>query len=85
MNFDFTEKVKVKINIYDYVENMINEFTTKLSRSDTALTTAGNNIFENVNRKSLDKNKLKISIVRYQEECLWPRYRYWIFIKWSRF
>ena len=64
MNFDFTEKEKVKINIYDYVENMINEFTTKLSRSDTALTTAGNNVFENVTEKFWAKKKLNSYIVQ---------------------
>ena len=53
MTFDFTEKGKVKIKMDRYVEMIINEFTMKISRSDTALTPAGDNIFENFSSKSL--------------------------------
>ena len=49
MAFDFTEKRKVKINMDDYVEIMINEFPMKISNSDTDLTTHRNNIFEKGN------------------------------------
>ena len=35
--------------------------------SDTALTSAGNNIFENGNSKSLGKNKVKSSILQLQD------------------
>ena len=52
MTFYFTEKVKLKINRDDYVERMINYLPTKLSKSDTDLTPAGNNIFEKGNKKS---------------------------------
>ena len=48
MNFYFTEKLKVQINMDDYVERIINEFPMKTSKSDTALPPAGNNIFENL-------------------------------------
>ena len=36
MNFYFIEKGKVKINMYDYVEETINESPMKISKSDTA-------------------------------------------------
>ena len=45
MTFDFTKKWKVKIKMDDYVERMVNEFPMKISKIDTALTPAGNNIF----------------------------------------
>ena len=59
MNFDLKEKAEVKIQMNNYVERIINEYPIKISKSDTDLTTAGNNIFEKGNIKSMDKNKLK--------------------------
>ena len=50
---DFLEKEKVKINMDKYVESMLNESPMKISKSDLALSTVGNNIFEKGNRKSL--------------------------------
>ena len=55
MTFDFTEKSKVKIDMDDYVENMIHQSPMKISKIDMALTTAVNNIFEKGNRKILSK------------------------------
>ena len=55
ITFYFTEKGQVKIKIVDYVERMINELTMKISNCNTALTPAGNNIFEKDNRKRLGK------------------------------
>ena len=52
---DFTEKVKIKIKMDDYVEIMINKFPMKIYKSDTDLTPAGNNIFEKVNSKRLSE------------------------------
>ena len=45
MNFDFTEEAKVKINMDDYVERMINYYPIKLNNNDMALTPSGNNFF----------------------------------------
>ena len=42
MNLIFIEKSKVKINMDNYIERMINESPMKISKSDTALTTYGN-------------------------------------------
>ena len=58
INFDLAEKEKVEIKMDDYVERMINNFPIKINKSDMALTPAGNNIFEKVNRKIWVKKKL---------------------------
>ena len=55
MNFYFIEKEKVKIYIYKYVERMINELPTKISKGDTDLSPSGNDIFEKDNIKRLVK------------------------------
>ena len=67
----------------DYVERIINQFPTEISKSDTDLTPAGNNISENVTAKTQVKKKVNSYILQQQEECLCPRYRDWIFIKQS--
>ena len=41
----------------DYVERMINEFSIKISKMNTALTPDGNNIFEKGNIKRLGKKE----------------------------
>ena len=58
MNFDFTEKVNVEINMDDYVERMINYLPIRIIRSGTALTPSGNNVFENATAKFWEKKKL---------------------------
>ena len=63
INFDFTSNAKVKINMDDYVESMINEYLIKISRSNREITPAMNNICEKGNKKSPGKNKLKSSII----------------------
>ena len=55
MTFDFTGKSKVKTRMDDYVESIINEFPMKISKSYTALTPSGNNIFEKGNSKRLGR------------------------------
>ena len=57
MNFDFTEKVKVKNSMENYVERVITEFPMKISKSDTYLNLDGNNLFEKGNRKSMGKKE----------------------------
>ena len=67
VTFDFTEKSKVKIKMDNYVERMINELPIKISKSDTALTPYGNNIFEKGNRKSMvtkETEELHTSVAR---------------------
>ena len=81
ITFDFTEKVKVKINMDNYVEKMINEFPMITSKSDTSLTPAGNNILKKVTENLWVKNKLNSYILQLKEECLWPREKDRIFIK----
>ena len=38
INFDFKEKAKVKINMENYIERMINELTMKIIKSDMDIT-----------------------------------------------
>ena len=54
MNFDIKGKM-VKIRMENYVERIINEFPMKISNNYTALILYGNNLFENVNSKSMVK------------------------------
>ena len=51
MIFDLIGKGKVKINMDAYFEKIINDFPIKIRNSDTYLTPAGNNLFENVIEK----------------------------------
>ena len=44
MTFYFTKKSKVKINMDDYVETIINELPMKIGKSDVALTTTEGNM-----------------------------------------
>ena len=46
MTFDFTKIAKIKIKMDNYVEIMINEFQTKISKSGMALTPSRSNIFD---------------------------------------
>ena len=62
MTFDFTGKSRVKIYMYDYIERMVNGYPTKIFKSDTALTSSGNKLFEKGNRKILGKeNNLRVA------------------------
>jgi hypothetical protein len=45
MNFDFSEKGKVKIDMIKYVEDMIDDFSVKFKPSDKATTPAGEDLF----------------------------------------
>ena len=57
MKFYFTEKVKVRINMDNYVEIIIDWFPRKISKIGEALTQAGNNIFFKGNSKRLGKKE----------------------------
>ena len=81
ITFYFNEKGKVKMKMDDYVKSIINDFPIKINRNDATLTPDGNNIFEKVTSIVWVKKKLKISILKYQEECLCPREQGCIFIK----
>ena len=64
MTADFTEKGKLKINMNDYVERIINDFSMKISRTDTDLTSARNNIFEKLSERGWLKKKPKSYIIQ---------------------
>ena len=58
--FDFTVKAKVRISMDGYVEIMSNEFPMKISRSDTSLNSAGNNLFFYVTAKGWVKRNGRV-------------------------
>ena len=64
INFDFTEKANAKINMDNYDERTINEFLIEISRSDTDLTSARNNIFEKLSERGWLKKKPKSYIIQ---------------------
>ena len=51
------KKRKVKINMNNYVENVIDDFPVKISNSDTDLTPSGSNLFEKGNSKRMGKKE----------------------------
>ena len=57
MTFDLTEKRKVKINMDDYIERVINKFPMKIRKSDTDLTPDGNIFSKKGNRRILGKKE----------------------------
>jgi hypothetical protein len=60
MTFDFSEKGKVKIDMADYIEGMIDEFPMELNENDTAPTPAADDLFNEGNGKKLDKERKEI-------------------------
>ena len=56
MNFDFSEKGKVKIDMIDYVKAMLDEFPVELKDDDTAPTPAPENLFAPSEGEDLDKS-----------------------------
>lgn len=60
MMFDYSKKGEVQIQMKNYVKDMIDSFPKKLKTTDTALTAASNNLFEDNKGKTLDKEKKEI-------------------------
>ena len=57
MLFDFSEKGKVRIDMRKYVEEMIEEFPTKIKSTDLSQTPANEQLFDVGNGKRLTKDK----------------------------
>lgn len=57
MNFDFSEKGKVIVDMIAYVKAMLDEFPIELKDDDTAPTPAPNNLFAPSEGEDLDKSK----------------------------
>ena len=55
MVFDFNEKGKVKIDMSEYVKNMLEDFPEKLNSSDIVAMPATDNLFNHGQGKKLDK------------------------------
>jgi hypothetical protein len=57
MNFDFSEKGKVKIDMINYMKAMVNDFSIKFGEKDTAPTPATDDLFAEGNGPKLDKKR----------------------------
>jgi hypothetical protein len=57
MTFDFSEKGKVKIDMIDYMEALVDDFSTKFKSSDTAPTRAPEDLFAEGESELLDKQR----------------------------
>ena len=57
MNFDFSEKDKVKIDMCEYISNMVEDFREYIKKDDYATTPAGNNIYKRDDSPELDKKR----------------------------
>ena len=60
MNLDYTTKVEVKIGMRKYVENMIDEFTINIEKSQAVASPETKNIFKVDISKPLEKNKSEL-------------------------
>jgi hypothetical protein len=54
MTFDFSEKRKVKIDMINYMEAMVEDFSVKYKKTDTAPTPAAEDLFAEGESKNLD-------------------------------
>ena len=59
MTFDWSDPGKVKVDMIDYMTNMVEEFPDKLQPSDTAPTPAAENLFAEGTGPSLDAARAK--------------------------
>ena len=57
MLFDFSEEGKVKIDMTNYVEAMIEDFSVNLKASNTAPTPAAEDLFQEGKGKELDQDQ----------------------------
>ena len=79
MTFIF-EKRKVKINIVDYIEKMLEEFPVKFKPETTGITPAGVDMFEVDNNKKLDNKERESSFIENQcRHCSYVRDVDWIY------
>ncbi|MGC8537318.1 MAG: Ty1/Copia family ribonuclease HI, partial [Rhizomicrobium sp.] len=57
MVFDFSQEGQVKVDLVDYISNMVEEFPMNLKPTDTAPTPASENLFAEGDGPKLDKDK----------------------------
>ena len=59
VTFDYSEDGIVKIDMIDYVKDMIEDFPMELKRTDTAMMPVADNLFKSGKGKELTKEKAK--------------------------
>ena len=57
MKLDFSKTPKVKIDMAYYVQDMLDDFPIQFKKNETAISPAGDNLFEEGKGKELDKTK----------------------------
>jgi hypothetical protein len=57
MTFDFSEEGKVKIDMIDYMESMVDDFSAKFKKSDIAPSPAAEDLFAEGESSDLDKQQ----------------------------
>ncbi|MGC9193777.1 MAG: Ty1/Copia family ribonuclease HI [Thermoplasmata archaeon] len=60
MVFDFSQEGQVKVDMVDYISNMVEEFPMNLKPTDTAPTPASENLFAEGDGLKLDKDKAEL-------------------------
>ncbi|MGC8553855.1 MAG: hypothetical protein ACP5O7_13520, partial [Phycisphaerae bacterium] len=60
MVFDFSEEGKVKVDMCEYIANMVDDFPIDLKPTDTALTPAADDLFSENEGPKLDKDKAEV-------------------------
>ncbi|MGC9293583.1 MAG: reverse transcriptase domain-containing protein, partial [Acidobacteriaceae bacterium] len=60
MVFDFSQDGQVKVDMVDYISNMVEEFPMNLKPTDTAPTPASENLFAEGDGPKLDKDKAEL-------------------------
>ncbi|MGC9200304.1 MAG: hypothetical protein ACP5E5_15630 [Acidobacteriaceae bacterium] len=59
MVFDFSEEGKVKVDMSEYIANMVDDFPIDLKPTDTAPTPAADDLFSEGEGPKLDKDKAR--------------------------
>ena len=62
MTFDFSEKNKVQVDMSDYIESMVKDFSVNFIEADKATTPAAEDLFNVDDSELLDKKEKKNSI-----------------------
>ena len=60
MNFDYSEKGKVHIDMKSYVEDMINEFPIEMNKTSRASTPAAENLFDEGDGEKLNDSRREV-------------------------
>jgi hypothetical protein len=69
MELDYQKQGELKINMTEYVENMLNHFPVKLEKKDVAKTPAGDKLFNLGSGAKLDRKERRYFTHTWQKDC----------------